>query len=308
MSAPAIASTPDLLVPPRTRLGLWCGIGAATLFAGKAVLVRQGYHAGAGTTDLLALRMLVSLPCFAVIAWWMGRGREALTTGEYLRLLALGVLGYHVASWLDFAGLQYIDAALERVVLFIYPTLVTGWALLRGTRQMTRPLALALAATYGGILLTWGDRVTFGAQGAHTVLGVALVAFSALAFAVQLVLCEGLLKRIGGVRAMAIAMLGAGATIVLQAAIEAPPALFHPTTGALWCGAALGIFSTVIPCLLGGVAIQHLGASRAAVVGCIAPVATALMGWLFLGEVLGPAAWIGCLLTMWGSVVAGRTR
>jgi drug/metabolite transporter (DMT)-like permease len=308
MSAPLTASTIRPVVISHPWLGLWCGVGAATLFAGKAVLVRIGYQHGAGTTDLLALRMLVSLPCFAVIAWWMGRGVAPLGTGERVRLLLLGVLGYHVASWLDFAGLQHIDAALERVVLFIYPTLVTGWALMRGTRTLTRPLAVALAATYGGILLTWGDRVTFGGQGAHTVLGVVWVALSALAFAIHLVLCEDQLKRLGGIRAMAIAMLGAGATILVQALIEAPPALFHPSTGALWCGVALGIVATVIPCLLGGLAIQHLGAARAAVVGCVAPVATALLGWAFLGEVLGTAAWAGCVLTMWGALAAGRTR
>lgn len=307
MSAPPVTLTSSP-VATHTWLGLWCGVGAATLFAGKAVLVRAGYQHGAGATDLLAWRMLVSLPCFAVIAWWMGRGVAPLSTSDRVRLLLLGVLGYHVASWLDFAGLQHIDAALERVVLFIYPTLVTGWALLRGTRRLTRPLVLAMAATYGGILLTWGDRITFGGQGAHTVLGVVLVALSAVAFAIHLVWCEDLIRRIGGIRAMAIAMLGAGATILVQAFIEAPPGLLRPTRGALWCGAALGIVATVIPCLLGGLAIQHLGAARAAVVGCVAPVATALLGWAFLGEVLGPAAWIGCLLTMWGALVAGRLR
>ena len=308
MSASAISAAPVPPAPSRPWLGLWCGIAAATLFAGKAVLVRLGYQHGAGATDLLALRMVVSLPCFALIAWWMGRRAGAVGAGDRLRLLAVGVLGYHVASWLDFAGLQHIDAALERVVLFIYPTLVTAYALLRGSRRMTRPLAWSLVATYGGILLTWGDRIAFGGQGAHTVLGVTLVALSALAFAAHLVWCEGLIRRIGGIRAMAIAMLGAGATILVHALIAAPPALFHPTTGAVWCGMALGIGATVVPCLLGGLAIQHLGAARAAVVGCVAPVATALLGWAFLGEVLGPAAWAGCLLTMWGAVAAGRAR
>lgn len=282
-------------------LGTSCGIAAAVLFAGKAVLVRLAFAHGAGPTDLLAWRLAFSLPCFALLAAWYAREHGALATGDRVRLLALGVLGYHVASWLDFAGLQYIDAALERVVLFLYPTVVVGIAIARRKRGVDARLLLALAATYGGILLTWGDRVETARA-----LGVVLVAASAVTFAVHLVLVEGLVQRIGGTRAMAVAMIGAATTGLLHALLLAPAATLHPSASTVGFGATLALFSTVIPVLLAAVALQHLGAARAAVLGTVAPALTALIGWALLGERLGVIGWCGIVVTMIGAVLVSR--
>ena len=282
-------------------LGTVCGISAAVLFAGKAVMVRLAYSHGSGATDLLAWRMAWSLPCFALIAAWYAHRDGAVARGDRIRLLLLGVLGYHVASWLDFSGLQFIDAALERVVLFIYPTVVVGLALLRGKRGLDGNVFLALAATCGGILLTWGDRI----ETANAV-GVFLVAASAVAFAVHLVLIEDVVKRVGSTRAMAIAMIGAATTSSMHALIKEPHATLHPSAATLSYGAALALFATVIPVLLAAVALVHLGAARAAVLGTVAPALTALLGWVVLNEHLGALGWCGIAVTMIGALLISR--
>lgn len=271
------------------------------------MLVRLGYAQGADTTSLLLWRMLISLPCFALIAWWYARRDGALAREDRLRLLMLGVLGYHVASWLDFKGLTYIDAALERVVLFLYPTVVVAIAIIRRQRSVDRPLLAALGATYLGIMLTWGDRLHFG-QPAHILLGTALVAASAVAFAAHLVLVEGILQRIGGMRSMAVAMVGACITVIVHGIWMRPDALQSPTAATLHFGIALGIFSTVIPVLLAAIALQHLGAARAAVLGTVAPSLTALLGWVLLDERLGLLGWLGIAVTMGGAVLLSRSR
>jgi drug/metabolite transporter (DMT)-like permease len=287
--------------------GFLCGIAAAILFAGKAILVRLGYAQGADATSLLLWRMLISLPCFALIAWWFARRDGALATHDRIRLLVLGVLGYHIASWLDFKGLTYIDAALERVVLFLYPTVVVGIALARRQRSVDRPLIAALSATYLGIMLTWGDRIQLGQPG-HVLLGTALVAASAIVFAVHLVLIEGILQRLGGTRSMAVAMVGACTTAIIHGIIAQPQALIPPPPATVSYGAALGIFATVIPVLLAAVAMQHLGAARAAVLGTVAPSLTAVLGWIFLHERLGLLGWIGISVTMVGALLLSRSR
>ena len=287
--------------------GFLCGLAAAILFAGKAVLVRLGYAQGADATSLLLWRMLISLPCFALIAWWYTRRDGALSRADRFTLLAVGVLGYHVASWLDFEGLIYIDAALERVVLFLYPTVVVGIAIARRQRSVDRPLLAALGATYLGIMLTWGDRIQLG-QPADVLLGTALVAVSAIAFAVHLVLLEGILKRIGGTRSVAVAMVGACFTVIVQGACMRPDALLSPTATTLHFGIALAIFSTVIPVLLGAIALQHLGAARAAVLGTVAPSLTAILGWVLLDERLGLLGWLGIAVTMGGAFLLSRSR
>jgi drug/metabolite transporter (DMT)-like permease len=305
-----VSVTASPTTPPSARitvawLGLLCGVAAAVLFAGKAVLVRLAYAHGADPTALLALRMALSLPCFALAAWWFARRDGPLPVGDRVRLLALGVLGYHVASWLDFAGLRHIDAALERVVLFLYPTLIAVAAIVRGRESATARFLLTLAATYGGILLTWGDRLAVG--GFHaTAVGVGLVAASAVAFAAYMVLGEDLIRRIGGLRAAAVAMTGACVTTAVHGLVATPGALLHPTPAVFGLGAALAVLATVIPVFLAGLAVQHLGAARAAIVGCIAPALTALLAWALVGERLGMLGWLGIAVTMAGAWFAAR--
>ncbi len=75
------------------------------------------------------LRMLFALPLFLALAWWASRGKPPLTRNDWLGVLGLGLTGYYLASYLDFWGLQYISASLERLILYLNPTLVLvlGW-------------------------------------------------------------------------------------------------------------------------------------------------------------------------------------
>ncbi len=284
-------------------LGLVCVVAAAVLFAGKGVLVRLAYQHGAEATGLLALRLALSMPIFLGLAWWLGRGKAPLTPGQWLRLISAGILGYHLASWLDFLGLERVEVALERVVLFIYPALLVGWALLRRQRSADTGLLLGLGLTAGGIALTWGDRA-LAARADH--VGVLLVAASAMAFAASMVIYEPGAKALGGLRATSIGMSAACGTALVHGLLTQPLALPPPTV--LGLGAALALGATVVPTLLMGLAIQHLGAARTAVAGSIAPALTALIGWLTLGEALGPLGWIGIAATTAGAVIAGRGR
>jgi drug/metabolite transporter (DMT)-like permease len=304
-AAPVLAATATQPVVSRAWLGLLCGVSAAVLFSGKAVLVRLAYAHGGEATALMGLRMAASLPFFAAIAWWFARRDGRLPIGDTVRLLLLGILGYHLASWLDLEGLRFIDAAFERVVLYMYPTLVLAVAVLRGRNVFNLRLVIALLATYGGILLTWGDRITVGSGSGA---GVALVAASAVVFAIHMVLTEDLVRKIGGVRAMAVSMLGACATTIVHALIAAPVNLLAPNAPVVSCGLALALTGTVIPVLLFGMAVARLGSARAAMVGCVAPAMTALIGWMTLGEHLGALGWTGIVVTTLGAILIGQPR
>lgn len=300
MSSATLPSHASSAAVPRW-LGLVCVVVAAVLFAGKGVLVRLAYQHGAEATGLLALRLALSLPIFLGLVWWLGRGQAPLTRGQAVRVISAGILGYHLASWLDFLGLERVEVALERVVLFIYPALLVGWALLRRQRAADGALLLGLGLTAGGIALTWGDRA-LAARADH--LGVALVAASAVAFAASMVVYEPEAKALGGLRATSIGMSAACITGLVHGLVARP--LVLPPPPVLGLGAALALGATVVPTLLMGLAVQHLGAARTAVAGSIAPALTALIGWLTLGEALGFLGWLGIAATTAGAVVAGR--
>ena len=122
MSSPARRSA----AASRRLAGVACVVLAAIGFSAKAVLVKLAYRAHPiDAVTLLALRMLFSLPAFLAMGIWSHRAGAAskLSRKTWGRVIALGFVGYYLASYLDFLGLQYISAGLERLVLFLYPTL-----------------------------------------------------------------------------------------------------------------------------------------------------------------------------------------
>jgi len=162
--------------------GLILATLGAIAFSGKAIIVKLAYRYGVDAVTLIMLRMLFALPLFLVMAWWAGRGKPALSRRDWLGVLGLGFSGYYLASFLDFAGLAYITASLERLILYLNPTLVLmfGWLLYR--RRITRVQALGMAISYVGVLLVFGHEVTLG-QGAAEAWGALLVFASAVSYA-----------------------------------------------------------------------------------------------------------------------------
>ena len=86
--------------------------------------------------------MAFALPFFAAMAVVRGEPRRGvLPVARRARMrwkvVAIGFLGYYLASYLDFLGLAYVTASLERLILYLNPTLVLliGLAVLRPTDE-----------------------------------------------------------------------------------------------------------------------------------------------------------------------------
>ena len=136
------------------RLGLILAILAALGFSFKAIFVKLAYAVPQAvpvdSVTLLCLRMAFSVPVFAWVGWRASRNLAPLTRRDWLLVIALGLLGYYGASILDFIGLQYITASLERLILFTYPTLtILIGVLFMGKRASRREM--------GALLLSYGD-------------------------------------------------------------------------------------------------------------------------------------------------------
>ena len=83
---------------------------AALGFSLKAIFVKLAYPYGVDAITLLALRMGFALPVFLWVGLVGQRAGASLTRDDWLKLFALGCLGYYGASILDFWGLEYISA------------------------------------------------------------------------------------------------------------------------------------------------------------------------------------------------------
>ena len=289
-------------LPPRA---VWPGLLLATLgaiaFSGKAIIVKLAYRHGVDAVTLITYRMLFALPMFLLLAWWAGRGKPPLTRRDKLAVLGLGFSGYYLASFLDFAGLAYISASLERLILYLNPTIVLLLALIVFKRKVTQRQLIALAVSYCGVLLVFGHEVTL--VGSHVALGAALVFGSAVSYAVYLVYSGEEVKRLGALRLTGLATTVACVLCIVQFLVLRPVsvALAQPSP-VFWLSLLNAVLCTFAPVLMVMMAIERIGASLTAQTGMIGPLATILLGVLILGEPF--TAWVaagtvGVLAGIW---------
>ena len=295
---------------PQLALGMVLALVGAMAFSAKAIIVKLAYRYGVDAVTLIMLRMLFALPFFLAIVWWSGRPRGgvaplALTRADALGVLGLGVTGYYLASYLDFAGLAYVSASLERLVLYLNPTLVLllGWVLYG--KRIVRNQALGMAISYGGVLLVFGHE--FSLAGSHVALGTALVLGSAISYAIYLSYSGQLVQRLGSLRLVGLATSVACVCCILQFALLRPLAsVWTLAPQVLWLSVLNALACTVIPVLLVMMAIERIGSGLAAQIGMVGPMSTITMGVLLLGEPFTGWVVAGTLLVLLGIFVCSR--
>ncbi|MFM7330208.1 MAG: DMT family transporter [Brachymonas sp.] len=275
-------------------------------FSGKAIIVKLGYRYGVDAVTLLMYRMLFALPLFAAMAWWASRGNEPLTRKDWLGILGLGFCGYYLSSMLDFLGLQYISASLERLILYLNPTIVLILGMLLFKRKITRTQLLAMGLSYSGVLLVFGHEVKF--DGSGTALGAALVFASAVSYAVYLVYSGEMVKRLGSLRLVGLATTVACLLCIVQFLLMKPISAAAVAPQVIWLSVLNATLCTAVPVVLVMMAIERIGAGLAAQTGMIGPMSTIAMGVIFLGETLNLWIVAGTTLVLLGVYWVSRSK
>ena len=292
--------------------GLVLALVGAIAFSAKAIIVKLAYRHGVDAVTLIMLRMLFALPFFLAIVWWTslpraGRPVVPLTRADVLGVLGLGVTGYYLASFLDFAGLAYISASLERLILYLNPTLVLLLGRVLYGKPIGRNQMLGMAISYCGVLLVFGHEVNLA--GGDVALGALLVFLSAVSYAIYLAYSGELVQRLGSLRLVGLATSVACACCIAQFVLLRPlDQAFAVAPEVLWLSLLNAIGCTVIPVLLVMMAIERIGSGLAAQMGMVGPMSTITMGVLLLGEPF--TAWVvaGTLLVLLGIFVCSRAR
>jgi len=300
--APAAAARAE----PRTGRPSYRAAGIALALLGvlafslKAIVVKLVYRHGVDPVTLLALRMTFALPFFVGAAWWAGRGGPLppLRGRELALVGALGALGYYAGSLLDFTGLQYVTAALGRLVLFLYPTVVVVLSAAFLGTPVTPRVATALAVSYAGIALVLSRAWTEGH--ANVPLGAALIFGGAVAYSVYLVWGSRVVTRTGSMRFTAYAMTAATAVCVGHFLAVRPLAAVVLPAEAYALVLLLATVCTVLPVFATAEALKRVGANVVAILGSVGPVATILLGFIILGETMTLLQLAGALLVVGG--------
>jgi drug/metabolite transporter (DMT)-like permease len=290
------------------RLGVLFALLAATGFSAKAVLVKLGYQHAVSPVSLLSLRMLFAAPIFVVVARRSAQQARALTRAEWVRVGALGLLGYYGASLLDFLGLQYISPGLERLILFTYPTLTLLAQAATERRRLTRPEVVALVLTYAGVGLAFAHDLEQGGELRSVLIGGALVFGSSVSFTFYLAGSGRVIAAVGSARFTALAMLVSTLATVLHFGATEPLSSLVLPWPVYGIAAAMAMVSTALPVFLQSAAIERLGAGRAALIGTIGPMLTIALGWAVLGDRVSPAQLAGAALVVAGVFQVSRPR
>jgi drug/metabolite transporter (DMT)-like permease len=301
----SVAPTPNLVS------GLLLATAGSIAFSGKAIIVKLAYRHGVDAVTLIMYRMLFALPLFLALAWWatyrqQGGVPAPLTRRDWLGILGLGFTGYYLASFLDFWGLLYISASLERLILYLNPTivLVLGWVWYQ--RRITARQALAMAVSYAGVLLVFGHEADL--SGPNAALGAALVFGSAISYAIYLVTSGEMVKRLGAMRLVGLATTVACVLCILQFVVLRPLSAAIVAPEVIWLSVLNATLCTFAPVVMVMMAIERIGAGLASQTGMIGPMSTIAMGVWLLDEPFNGWIVAGTALVVAGVFMVTRAR
>lgn len=296
-----------------TQLGSIFALCAAFLFSTKAIFIKQAYELSplVDGTVLMALRMLSALPFFLLIAWFNRHHNKDIKLKDWLLLIFAGLLGFYISSWLDFAGLMYISASLERIILFLYPTLTVIASSIIYKQRLNLKSIIAIALSYGGtVIVMWQEQSSVHHENDFW-LGTSLVFASAVCFAIYLLFTPKLIQKFGSWNFTGLALSVACFGTLLHYMIVTPnpiQLLTQLPSSIIGYGIALGIAVTVIPTLMVAQGISRIGASKTAMIGSIGPILTIILATLFLGESMNAIQWFGCLLNIIGVMIISLSK
>ena len=301
-------STASPLTVSARRIGLLCLLLGAVLFSSKGVIIKLAYRYEVSSISLLGLRMIFSLPLFLLIGY-LRRGdrhsRNELGIRDLITMVILGIFGYYLASYTDFLGLQYVSAGMERVILFIYPTMVLLiQRIVFGTP--IRPVQwVATAICYLGIIVAFsGSDLTVGSD---FITGAGFILLSALLYSFYIIGSGRLAPRLGSVRFTSIVLVTASMGVIVHVTVSGAPLLGLAPAVYVY-GGVMAVFCTVIPSYLVTEGVKRLGAGDAAIVGAVGPVATIVLEYAVLGDRLNLPQGVGAALIIVGVVVIGRSK
>jgi drug/metabolite transporter (DMT)-like permease len=271
--------------------GLLLAMAGAIAFSGKAIIVKLAYRHGVDAVTLIMLRMLFALPFFVALAWWAGRGKPALNRRDWRVVTLLGFSGYYLASFLDFAGLQYISASLERLILYLGPTMVLLLGRVLYQRRVAPRQLLALGVSYAGVVMVFAQELRL--EGADVALGAGLVLAGTLSYALYLVFSGEEVQRLGAARLTGLATSVACVLCIVQFALLRPAAgLLQLAPPVWWLSLLNALLCTFAPVLM----------------VMIGPLSTIALGVLILGEPFTPWVAAGTVLVLGGIWLLARLR
>ncbi|MBX2895492.1 MAG: DMT family transporter [Cyclobacteriaceae bacterium] len=292
--------------------GILLALLGAICFSTKAVFVKLAYRdTEVDAISLLALRMIFSLPFF-IISAAVSSSRQSnvrFTHKQWFQVALVGCLGYYISSLLDFLGLQYVSAGIERLILFIYPTLVLLMSAIIFKVKIKPVQWVALFITYVGLVAAFiSEADVQSAQNKNFLLGSLFIFICAFTYAAYIVGSGRLIPIVGAAKFNSYAMSFASVGVLLHFFITSDVSLLGFSTPVYIYGFLMAVLSTVIPSYLVVAGIKRIGSDNAAIVGSVGPVSTIVMAYFFLAETVSMLQIFGTALILTGVLLVGKQK
>lgn len=294
------------------------GVFGAILSSSKAIFVKLAYQIEPiDATTMLTLRLLFAFPFYAIsLLLKLNRDTPSIAYKDWGLLIAMGFIGFYASAWLDFAGLKYVPAAIERLILFIYPSIVLLVTVFIFKQTINRYQYIALGLTYFGIALAVSEEAFFKNRPSPTPLsnehfwhGALLILGCALTYSLYMLIGGRIMQRVGAVRVTNWAMIFATIGIVFHFFLYYDiDYLFSFSTHLYLVILTMAIFSTVLPSYLLSWSIRQIGSNNASIVNCVGPVSTMLQAFFILGEPISFIQLLGTVFVLWGVLLIGRKK
>lgn len=301
--APVMSETQaETRTSPSHMNPLWGYLAAAVgsaLFASKAIFIKLAYREGVDAETLLALRMIIAAPIYALAGWWAFRRRRPQQPAKgWWAVAGVGLLGYFVASLLDFWGLEYISANLERVILLTYPMAVIFLGALFFRAPIRGYALFSAILSYAGILILLLFGQERHAHGSNVLIGAALVFTAGITYAFYQLLAKGRIQAFGGTLFTSVSMLAATVPLIGWFLVKHPVSVLIATPAALWPAFWLATLATALPSFLISAGIKLAGSQSTSIIGTLSPLITIALGVSILGEHFGWTEAIGSSLVV----------
>jgi drug/metabolite transporter (DMT)-like permease len=272
------------------------------LFSVKAVFVKKAFGYHIDPISLLLIRMMFSLPIYILIALFIFLRKSKNITLKWShvpKLIMFGLAGYYMSSYLDFTGLQYVSASLERLILFVYPTMVVIISAIIYKKKITKLQVIGILIAYFGVFLIFYQRSAMDSH-SSVLLGSMLILGCAFTYAVYLVGSGELIPEIGSAMYTCLVMIVACLGVVVHFYFKGNMNVFHYPHQVYQLGIGLSIISTILPSFLLSETIRMIGSTKVAIIGSIGPVSTIILASVFLGERINAFQWMGSIIVIAG--------
>ena len=277
----------EAIAPKHTisLFGFLIAFTGAILFSTKAVIVKKAFaDVNADALTLLTLRMLFSLPFYLIAAFIISRGKsnKRMTAKEWLAIIILGISGYYLSSLLDFIGLQYISAGLERLILFLFPSFVVLINAIVLKEKIKKVQVWALLISYLGMVIAYFGELQIDSVNPNFYWGSLLIFLCSITYAIYIAGSGFMVPKVGASKFTAYALLCSSAGVFIHYSLRGNYEPLKDSMNLWWYGILLAIVATVIPTFLLSLALKKIGANNVAIISSIGPVSTILQAHIFL--------------------------